>query len=173
MLILGILLLFVGYRVKKVAFFVIWFLLGFNLVQFLMPNLKQMVPEIASNDLWQMLLPIGGGLLLALMGFSIEKLCVGGACFALVMIITVRYFGSDIQVLAVGGIVGIIAAGAAVMMMKPATIIATAVAGGYAVVTALPALGFNINVDELYWPILLGSAAVGAIIQFMTTKRMQ
>ncbi len=168
----GILLLFVGYRVKKLAFFIIWFLLGFNLVGFLMPNINQMVPEIAASGLYQTLIPIAGGLLLALLGFSIEKLCLGGICFALVMVITVRYFGSEMSALAVGGIIGVIAAGVAVMMMKPATILATAVAGSYAITMALLSINPSMDYGVFYWPILLGLAAVGALVQFVTTKHV-
>lgn len=172
MLVAGLLLLFVGYRVKKIAFFIIWFLLGFNLIGFLMPNINRMVPEIATSELYQTLLPIAGGLLLALLGFSIEKLCVSGICFALVMVVTVRYFGSDMSALAVGGILGVVAAGVAVMMMKPATILATALAGGYAITLALLSINPSMDYGALYWPILLGLTAVGALVQFATTKRV-
>ena len=46
---LGLAVLFFGYRIKKVAFFIIWFLLGFNLTVWLMPTLNQMVPQIAND----------------------------------------------------------------------------------------------------------------------------
>ena len=71
----GLALMFFGYRIKKVAFFIIWFILEYNLMVFLMPTLNNMVPDMATNNLYQILLPIAGGLLLALLGFSIEKLC--------------------------------------------------------------------------------------------------
>lgn len=168
--VVGVALMFFGYRIKKVAFFLIWFILGYNLMQFLMPTINGWVPQVAESSLYQMLLPIAGGLLLALMGFSIEKLCVGGICFALVMMITVRYFGAEIQTLAIGGVIGVIAAAAAVTMMKPATIIATAVAGGYAATLALLAFFPDINAEVFYFPLLAGLSAIGAIFQFTTTK---
>ena len=170
--IVGLLLLVCGYRIKKIAFFIIWFLLGYQLVVFLMPTLNNMVPQIAENVLWQNLLPVGGGLLLALLGFSIEKLCVGGICFALVMTITAQYFGTEIQTLAIGAIVGVIAAGAAVMLMKPAIIVATSAAGGYALTMVILAAFTGISLETFYWPILLGSTAVGSVIQFATTKSL-
>ena len=168
----GLALMFFGYRIKKIAFFLIWFILGYNLMTFLMPTINNLVPDIAGNNLYQILLPIGGGLLLALMGFSIEKLCVGGICFALVMVITVRYFGTEMQTLAIGGVVGIIAAGAAVMLMKPATIVATAVAGSYAITLAILALFPDINEEIYYFPILGGLSVLGSVFQFLTTKRI-
>ncbi len=170
---IGLALMFFGYRIKKVAFFLIWFILGYNLVEFLMPTLESLVPQIVENDLYQILLPIGGGLLLALLGFSIEKLCVGGICFALVMVITVRYFGTEMQTLAIGGVVGIIAAGAAVMLMKPAIIVATAVAGAYVVTLAILALFPDISREIYYFPILGGLSAIGSVFQFLTTKRIE
>lgn len=172
-IILGLAVLLFGFRVKKAAFFIIWFLLGLNLMNFLMPTINNLVPQIAGNDLWQNLLPIAGGLLLALLGFSIEKVCIGGICFVLVMLATIQYFGTDIQTLAIGAIIGVIAAGAAVALMKPAIIIATSVAGSYALTLVLFAFFPQIqdSFGTLYWPILIGLAAVGGIFQFVTTKR--
>ncbi|MBQ1387191.1 DUF4203 domain-containing protein [Candidatus Saccharibacteria bacterium] len=168
----GLALMFFGYRIKKVAFFLIWFILGYNLMTFLMPTINNLVPDVAGNNLYQILLPIAGGLLLALMGFSIEKLCVGGICFALIMVITVRYFGTEMQTLAIGGVVGVLAAGAAVMLMKPATIVATAVAGSYAITLAILALFPDINEEIHYFPILGGLSVLGSVFQFLTTKRI-
>ena len=168
----GLALIFFGYRIKKIAFFLIWFILGYNLVGFLMPTINQIAPEVVKTELYQTLLPIAGGLLLALLGFSIEKLCVGGICFALVMVITVRYFGAEMQTLAIGGIVGVVAAGAAVMMMKPATIIATAVAGAYALTLSILVLFPDVNKEIYYFPILGGLSLIGSIFQFVTTKRL-
>ncbi len=168
----GLALLFFGYRVKKIAFFLIWFLLGFNLATFLLPTINNMVPQIATQALWQNLIPICGGLLLALMGFSIEKLCVGGICFVLVMVLAVNYFGSDITTLAIAGVIGVIVAGAAVTLMKPATILATAIAGGYALAIAILALFPEISKEIFYFPIIGALALIGTLFQFATTKHI-
>lgn len=173
MLGLGIVVLLFGYRIKKIAFFIIWFILGFNLVVWLLPTINDLVPEIAASELYQTLLPIGGGILLALLGFSIEKLCVGGICFVLTMLITIQYFGTEMQTLAIGGIVGVLMAGLAVIVMKPATIIATAVAGAYALTLAILKLNSGIDFGTMYWPMILGIAAIGSIFQFLTTKRVK
>ena len=168
----GLALLFFGYRIKKVAFFIIWFILGYNLAVFLLPTITRISPEVVASSLFQTLIPIAGGLLLALLGFSIEKLCVGGICFALTMVITIQYFGTDMQTLAIGGVIGVIAAGAAVVLMKPATIIATSVAGAYALTIAVLALIPNISRETYYFIILGGAAALGSVFQFLTTKHV-
>ncbi len=169
---IGLALLFFGYRVKKIAFFLIWFLLGFNLTTLLLPTINHLVPEIAGQALWQNLIPIAGGLLLALMGFSIEKLCVGGICFVLVMVLAMNYFGTDIATLAIAAIVGVIVAGAAVTLMKPATILASSIAGAYAITILLLALFPQINKELFYFPMIGGLALVGALFQFSTTKHV-
>lgn len=170
MLAIGVLLLVAGYRIKKIAFFIIWFILGYMLTSYLIPTLNSLVPEIAGSELWQWLLPLCGGLLLALLGFSIEKVCLGGICFALVMAVTVEYFGTEPQTLAIGAVVGVIAAGAAVTMMKPATIVATAIAGAYcATMGAIHLAGIDETV--WYWPCMAGLSLIGSTIQFITTKK--
>ena len=168
----GLALVFFGYRIKKIAFFIIWFILGYNLTEFLMPTINKIAPEVILTDLYQTLIPIAGGLLLALLGFTIEKLCVGGICFTLVIMITIQYFGTEMQTLAIGGVIGVLMAGIAVMMIKPATIITTAVAGAYALTLAILALFPDINKEIYYFPILGGLSLLGSVFQFVTTKRL-
>ncbi len=170
---LGLAVLLFGYRIKKVAFFIVWFLLGFNLMMMFMPTLESWVPQIAGSDFWRALLPIAVGLLLALIGFSIEKLCVAGICFALVMIVVSQYFGTEIQVLAVGAIIGVVVAGLAVTLMKPSIIIATSLVGGYVLTLVLFSVFSNMDFHVFYWPILIGITAIGAIFQFVTTQRIE
>lgn len=170
---IGIALILFGYRIKKVAFFLIWFILGFYLTNLALPNITQFIPDNFDVTMVQSLLPIGGGLLLALLGFSIEKLCVSGICFALVMLITVQYFGTEIQTMVIGGIVAVLVAGFAVMAMKPATIIATAAAGAYTVTVALLVLVPTIDKTTWYLPCIAGLTVLGSIIQFVTTKRLK
>ena len=175
MLLAGVAIMFCGYRIKKIAFFIIWFLLGYNLVGFLLPEIIKLAPQVGEVELWRILIPIAGGLLLALLGFSIEKICVSGVCFVLTMLIAVQQFGTEIQVLAISGIVAVVVAGVAVMLMKPATIVATAVAGSYAMTMALIVLVSKLgggDISQFYWPILLLGSGIGALVQFFTTKRV-
>lgn len=166
----GLVLLFLGYKIKKIAFFIVWFLLGYIATGYLMPIINGAVAEIANSDLWQSLLPIAGGLLLGLMGFMIEKICLGGAVFGLTLMMTAQYFGTEIQTMVIGGIVGAILSGVAVMVIKPATIIATSVAGGYALTLAILALAPDLDEEMLFWPMILGFSAVGSLVQFITTR---
>ncbi len=169
-LVLGFAVLLFGYRIKKTAFFAIWFILGFLATAYFMPTIVGAIPQIAENSLYQNLLTIAGGLLPALLGFSIEKFCVSGIAFALSMLVAVTYFGTDMSTLVTGGIVGVIAAGAAVLMMKPVTIILTALAGAYAMLFAAFVLLPDFNFGLYYWPILFGLTLMGSVFQFLTTK---
>ena len=174
MTIVGVLLLFLGYRIKKFGFFIIWFLIGFNLMGILMPTINKVAPEaVVTSELWQNLLPIAGGLLLAMLGFTIEKICVGGIVFGLTLMITSQYFGTDIQTLAIGGIIGIVLAGAAVMLMKPAIIIASSLMGGYVLTLAIFMWFTGIDRTVFYFPLLIGISAIGSVTQFITTRRIE
>ena len=172
MSVISIAVLLFGYRIKKVAFFVIWFIIGLSLTRGAMPWLENIAPEVMANQIWHNLMPIAGGLLVAMLGFSIEKLCVGGIAFALTMIITTQYFGTDYTTLIVGAVIGVILAGAAVMLMKPAIIVATAAAGAYAI--SLGVLNWipNMNAEVAYFPMLIGITIFGSIFQFLTTKHI-
>lgn len=169
MLVAGLLLMVAGYKIKKIAFFIIWFLIGFSLMGYLTPLLLHIAPML-NNAFWQTLLPIAGGLLLALMGLTVEKICVSGIVFGLTLAITAQYFGTSMQTMLLGGVVGVVLAGAASMLMKPATIIATAIAGAYTLTMAVLHWGTELNAEAMYFPILLSGAAIGSLIQFMTTK---
>lgn len=169
---IGLAVLLFGYRIKKVAFFIIWFLLGYNLMLLLMPMINGAIPQIDGNQLWQILLPIAGGVILGMLGFTIEKICLAGICFFLVMLITVQYFGTEIPTLAIGAIIGLVAGAAATALMKPAIIIATAVAGAYAITLAVLNTFPDVPKEVFYFPMIGGFALIGAIFQFVTTKHV-
>ena len=172
MTVAGAAVLLFGYRIKKAAFFIVWFILGLNLTVYALPWLNTILPDTTANDFWQTLIPICGGLLLALLGFTIEKLCVGGICFVLVLLITIQYFGTSVPTIAAGIIIGAIAAGVAVMLMKPAIIIATSMAGAYALAACVFAWFNYLDPVTLYFPILIGATAVGTVFQFATTRHI-
>lgn len=173
MAIVGVLLLFLGYRIKKVAFFIIWFLIGFNLMGILMPVINNVAPEaIRTSELWQNLLPIAGGLLLAMLGFTIEKICLGGIIFGLSLMITSQYFGTDIQTLVIGAIIGVVLAGLAVTLMKPSIIIASSLMGGYVLTLAIFTWFTGLDRAIFYFPLLIGISAIGIIAQFTTTRHI-
>lgn len=171
MIIAGLVALLFGYRIKKVAFFIVWFVIGLNLIQFLTPWLTKTVPDIMANELWRNLLPIAGGLLMALMGFTIEKVCLGGIMFALTMVITAQYFGTELNTLVIGAVVGVILAGIAVILMKPAIIVATALAGAYVVTLGILYWASGLDPETAFFPLLIGVTVVGSAFQFINAKR--
>lgn len=166
----GLALMLIGYKIKKIAFFIIWFLLGYIASGYLLPIINSALPEVAESNFWQGLIPILGGLLLGLMGFMIEKICLGGAVFGLTLLMTAQYFGTEIQTMVIGGIIGAVLAGVAVMMMKPATIIATSIAGGYALTLAILALAPELDAETWFWPMIVGFGALGSVVQFISCK---
>jgi|GEM_PF-650971 len=166
----GLALMLIGYKIKKIAFFIIWFLLGYIASGYLLPIINSALPEVAESNFWQGLIPILGGLLLGLMGFMIEKICLGGAIFGLTLLMTAQYFGTEIQTMVIGGIIGAVLGGVAVMMMKPATIIATSIAGGYALTLAILALAPELDAETWFWPMIVGFGALGSLIQFISCK---
>ena len=169
---LGLALVLFGYRIKKIAFFIIWFLIGYNLMLILMPWIGTFAPEVVNTELYQILLPIGGGALLALLGFSIEKFCVSAICFALVMLITVQYFGTDVTTLAIGGVVGLVAGALATKLMKPAVIIATSLAGGWTLTLAILTFFPGLSSEIFYFPLIVGITVIGVLFQFKTTEHI-
>ena len=169
---LGLALVLFGYRIKKIAFFIIWFLIGYNLMLILMPWIGTFAPEVVNTELYQILLPIGGGALLALLGFSIEKFCVSAICFALVMLITVQYFGTDVTTLAIGGVVGLVAGALATKLMKPAVIIATSLAGGWTLTLAILTFFPGLSSEIFYFPLIVGITGIGVLFQFKTTEHI-
>ena len=90
----------------------------------------------------------------------------------LVMVLAINYFGTDIATLAIAGIIGVIAAGAAVTLMRPATILATSLAGAYALTIALLVLFPQISKEIYYFPAIGIFTLIGALFQFSTTKHV-
>lgn len=167
----GLALMLVGFRIKKAAFFILWFILGYVASGYLLPIINNALPEIAESTFWQGLIPLIGGLLLALMGFMIEKIALGGVVFGLTLMMTAQYFGTEMQTMLIAGIVGAVLAGVSVMMMKPATIIATSVGGAYALTLAILAIASgSIDAETAFWPMIIGFSALGSIVQFISCK---
>lgn len=92
--------------------------------------------------------------------------------FALTIMITIQYFGTDIPTIAVGAIIGIILGGLAVNLMKPAIIIATSLVGSYAVTMVILSLATGLNFQVFYFPMIIILAAIGAVVQFSSTKNI-
>lgn len=168
-IIIGIALCLFGYRIKKIGFFIVWFVIGYNLMSQFMPQINTWIPQIADSTLYQNLIPIAGGILLGLLGFTIEKLCVAGMILFLTIAIGMKYFGTDAQTIIISVIIGAILAACSTAIIKPAIIVTTALAGSYVITTALISV-LSLNQTIWFFPILAIIAAIGALIQFSNTK---
>ncbi len=171
-LILGAFVCLFGYKLKKLVFFIAWFLIGYTLMAKLMPLMISNLPFVAESELWQNLLPIAGGLLLSLLGFSIEKLCVALLCFFTVITIGVTQFGTGIETILISALIGVFAGALAVRMMKPAIILVTSFSGATVVADALLSLLTSLSYGTYYLPFLIGITVIGAIFQFCNTKHI-
>ena len=172
LIIIGLIVLLFGYKIKKIGFFIIWFMISYYLMGFLMPTLNSWIPQIAGNDFWQTLLPFAGGLLLGLLGFSVEKFCVGGITFILTILIIIQYFGTMPSTILIAAVFGAIVAAAAVALMKPAIIVMTSAAGAYALTTSLITI-FTIDQSTFFFPLLLGITIIGSVSQFIRYKGIE
>ena len=142
-IILGLLLLLAGYRIKKITFFIAWFIIG----HYIMTTY-----------------------LMGCLGFTLEKLCVAGITLGVTMMITTQYFGTDVTTLLIGLVIGVILAGVATALMKPAYIVATSAMGAYLLTISLIQLVTAIDLKPYYFLILIAFAAIGIVSQFSTTK---
>jgi len=171
-LILGAFICLFGYRLKKAVFFVAWFLIGFTITSKALPLLTGSLPEIVNSDFWQHLLPVAGGLLLSLIGFSIEKVCVSLLAFFAIIALAVSYYGVDIQVIVIAAIIGVVVAGFATMLIKPSVIIVTAIIGSLVVSQFILSIAQNMPAETYQWPLLAAVALVSSVFQFATCRNI-
>lgn len=171
-LVLGLFVCLFGYRLKKIVFFIAWFIIGYIITQKLLPTINTYIPQVSGEAFWQGIIPVFGGLLLSILGFSIEKLCVSLLCFFAVISIAFTQFGVSWEVFGIAAVIGVVAGGLAVTMMKPATIIVTAIIGASVAADAFLALATDIPSATYYMPILIGAAIIGSIFQFANVKHI-
>lgn len=129
-ILIGVVLAFGGYRLKRIAMSIIWFVIGYSLV-------KNFAPNLIADPFWQMVLQIAAGAILSLVGLSIEKLAVSLTAGIVVGWFVIQHFGPVTSwvlpaiAIAAGAVAGMIA----VWMMKPAVIIFTAIEGANLIAT--------------------------------------
>lgn len=166
---IGLLTCFAGYKIKRVAFAIIWFIIGYWLVKTYLPNLIE-------DPFWQWILQVAAGALLSLIGLSVEKLAVSFTAGIIVTSFILQHFGpaTDWVLPAIAIAIGVVAGAIAVALMKPAIIIYTAFFGANLLATAIVSLvpeearfaGLDL--------VLLGAiGAGGAIYQFKSCKNME
>ncbi|MBP5656355.1 DUF4203 domain-containing protein [Candidatus Saccharibacteria bacterium] len=166
-LIIGAFLLLFGYRVKKIAITIIWFIVGYWLVSLF-------VDKIVADQLWQFILCCVGGLVLGMFGMTIEKFAVFvtvGATFGMSVI---QNFGpaTDWTLPAIAVAVGVVTGVIAVWLIKPMIILATSIEGArLVIISILSLLGWA--KPEYYLVIFLAVAAVGIIFQWNNCRRLE
>ena len=166
-LIVGFFLLFFGYRVKKIAITIIWFIIGFWLVSLF-------IDKITADQTWQLILECVGGLVLGIFGMTIEKFAVFvtiGVAFGWSMI---ENFGpiTDWTLPAIAVAVGTVAGVIGVWLIKPMIILATSVQGATLIATNALIL-LNTSKPEWYPVLFIALAAIGAIFQWNNCRKIE
>jgi hypothetical protein len=168
-ILIGLLTCFAGYKIKRIAFAIIWFIIGYWLV-------KTYLPNVIDNQFWQWILQVAAGALLSLIGLSIEKLAVSFTAGIVVTFFILQHFGpaTDWTLPAIAIAIGVVTGVVAVSLMKPAIIIYTAFFGANLLSTAI--VGFipaEARFAGLEY-ILLGAFMVGgAVYQFKSCKNLE
>ena len=166
-LIIGAFLLLFGYRLKKIAITLIWFLVGFWIVSLF-------VDKIVADQMWQLILCCVGGLILGMFGMTIEKFAVFVTVGVTFCMSVIENFGpaTDWTLWAIAVAVGVVAGVIAVWLIKPMVILATVVEGSrLIIINALALLGWA--QPPYYIVIFLALAAVGAIFQWNNCRHIE
>lgn len=159
--ILGIILLFGGYKFRKYVMWIAWFCVGYMLVKVVGPNIIHDVKML-------FLAEVLGGLILAVFSFDLtvisEYLLGLFAGFTLVTSFT----GLTVLGVILGIVVGIIFAILAVRYSKYIIILATAYLGAHLIAPALPVVFTKLTLSVNVLTIIL--FVIGALVQFFTTR---
>ena len=162
----ALVLCFFGYRLKKIAFAIIWFIVGYYVSQ------MYLVPKLGLDGVWPVILPIACGLLCSMFSMTIEKLCVFFTTMAVITFAITAHYGGGTYLwvgLGVGAIFGAIA----VAFMKPMVILVTAYGGASALAMAAVSFSWIAKTSPIYYVILIAFLAIGALYQYKDTKHIE
>ena len=163
---LGIFLTFFGYRIKKVAFIIIWFIIGYYLASLLVPHLD-------IDQTWKTLIPICAGIVLGVFGFSLEKFCIFAVATFTVSTTIIESFQLTEPlaiILAIGA--GVIVGCIAVKLIKPVGIITTALSGAK-LIAKYSVLELSLSHYPSFLLILCIAAALGILFQFKNCHHIE
>ncbi len=175
-IIIAIVLCFFGYRLKRIAFAVVWFVIGFNIGENLLPYITPYMQGI--DPFFISLLPLLAGILCSLIGISIERVCIFllGIGIAILTYLNLVSLGTvELSWLAFGIalIIGSILGTIAISLMRPAIIFFTSYAGACQLAasggTLIPALSTGLP----YFVTLAIIAIVGISYQLKSTKHLK
>lgn len=163
---IGVFLCLFGYRIKKVAFIIIWFAIGYYLASLV-------VPHFIEDPTWRQLLPIGVGVITGVLGFSLEKICIFAvAAFSVSTTIIDLFQMTEVLPIAVAIAAGVVVGCIAISLIKPLGIITTALSGSKLIAkysVAQFALAHNPN----FLIILAVAAAIGIVFQFKNCRHIE
>ena len=166
-LIVGLILLFFGYRLKKIAITIIWFIIGYWLV-------SQFADKIIADRMWQFILCCAGGLILGMFGMTIEKLAVFVSVGFAFFLSAMNAFGpaTNLVLPAICAAIGVVAGVIAVWCIKPMVIIATSIQGAQLVLAnALLLLG--IVQPQWYLIAYVALIIVGGLFQWNNCRNIE
>ena len=166
-ILIGVFLLLFGYRLKKVAMTIIWFILGYYIVGLF-------VNKIVADEIWQIILCCAGGLVVSMFSMTIEKLAIFITVASSFAIFVMDAFGpAENWILpAIAIAVGVVAGVIATWFIKPLFIVATAVAGARLIASnGLPLLGSEAS--KYYLLVFAVLAIFGAVFQWRNCKNIE
>lgn len=162
---IGIFVCLFGYKLKKVAFAIIWFVIGYYLASLA-------VPHITSDANLQIVLPIAAGAILSVIGFSLERLCIFGiAAFAVATTIIDLFQLTDTLWIALAIGAGVVAGCIAVAFIKPLGILTTALSGAK-LIAKYSVIQLSLSHNPYFFWILLVAAVAGSLFQFKNCKHI-
>lgn len=158
-ILLGLLFCFSGYRVQKFLITVVWFVIGFEIVNLI-------GAEYITNKDTLLIIEIIAGFILASVGYKLEKL----ALFVTVAYLTyitispyITFFSKEMNLLT-QGVVSLLMGGLSIILMKPILIIATSISGAGIFYQYLPVI---VNLDaKILLIVAVVIAVLGIIVQF-------
>lgn len=164
-LILGVILLLFGYRLKRITMAAIGFVVGWSIA-------ANFAPQMVGDPFWQFIIKLAAGALLGVMATTIERLAI----FAVVALAFGSSFYDAFAIqdpmahISIAVAVGVIAGVISVWFIKPMFIIASGLKGAQ-LLSTLAAGVFNLAAP---WPliILVALAAVGIGFQWKDCKSL-
>lgn len=163
LLIIGLVLCFCGYKIKKILITFAWFLIGFNLSSIIMSN-------FISSETTLLIASLIVGLVLAIIGNKIERLAVyiAVAYLSYKALSTYLVFDSQNTTMLINGVASLIIGALSVKLIRPIIIIVSCIYGTSLVTTNLPLL-FNIS-NTIINIISIALIVISIIYQLKTTK---
>ena len=170
-IVISIVLCFFGYRLKRIAFAIVWFVIGLDLGNFLLPHVTPYMQGI--DPFFINILPFLVGLLMSLIGISVERVCIFLIGIGLTLITYFNFVDSGALELSwltfgIAIIVGCIVGTVAISIM-----LLTSYAGGTQLASSIISLITTISNPTTSLIITIIMVVVGAFYQFRSTKHLK